>query len=476
MKKNIIFTLFGIMCATGAVTTDSIAACDECPTGGLTHTSTITGEAPWEDNSSTNGAHADKLVFWENCNMHEDNEISYYKCNTTNDGKCIYGRATVYPTGAYPARIDDTVDEHLICCDASTSGTPKWKQITPTTNWTGKDTNGCAEVIAAGTCLNNSNAPIFRAGEYFSSTSCSDTAADENTEEQSPSETYTRPANCPASANTCLRNVYTNATLLFANAQYATTAWSSNARISSPEQRVMYWQNCGTRCFESYGCQTDLNGTQLNHGKFIYAPLRDDREGAYTYKIIGRNDTNRLADQYKLLYCDASQNKWIKLTKANATYDTSNYTQITLGNKTLYVSATENITERTLWSTERNAPTEDEEDNSEEDLERPDEEEVEECGDDAEKIQAINSAMAILNTFKYTDDTSVWTTAEGKFNTARLGTDIASGIAMGLTGGLVSNVIIKNKQVKQGIQGYQCTVGSEVIADYGDEFIVNLAY
>lgn len=475
MKKNIIFTLFGIMCATGAVTTDSIAACDVCATAGLNVTQTTKGALPWDDTSSANGEYAHQLVFWENCNKHQNETISYYKCDAMNDRKCIFGRATVYSTGAYPALIDDTddtIEERLICCDAPTNGTAKWTPIQHTNDWTGIPRTGCTEVIAANCPINN-NAPIFRAGDYFSSTSCLDTAAD--TEEQSPTETYTRPANCPASANTCLRNVYTDAKLLFANAQAATAAWAWNARLSYTKRRVMYWKNCGTTCFESYGCQTDQDDTQLNHGKFIYAPLRADNEGAYTYKIIGSNDLDPgedLADRYELLYCDASQNKWIKLTKAE-NVDTTEYKQITVDGKTLYVSATDNISARTLWSTEQTAPTQEE---IEEEDEDQDEDDENACQSYSTKIHAINSAMDILNKFKYTDDTSVWTTAEGKFNTARLGTDIASGIAMGLTGGLVSNVIIKNKQIKQGIQGYQCTVDSNIIADYGDEFVIDLAY
>lgn len=478
MKKNIIFTLFGIMCATGAVTTDSIAACDVCATEGLNEVQDTKGDLPWDDTSSANGQYAHQLVFWKNCDKHENETISYYKCDTTNDRKCIYGRAKVDITGAYPARIDDTddtIEERLICCDA-TAG--KWKEIESRRNWTGIARTGCTEVIAANCPINN-KAPIFRAGDYFSSTSCLETAADNDTEveDQSPSETYTRPANCPASANKCLTNVHTDATL-FANAQGATAAWDSHAKRSEPELRVMYWKNCFTEtetaCFESYGCNT------TNDKKFIYAPLSRDQktgeadgEGAYAYKIVGSFDP----DQYELLYCDASQNKWIKLTKADANDDnTTSYQPITAGDMTLYVSSKENISTATLWSTAQAPATQDEIDDDEDEDEDDDEEVEDACQSYSTKIQAINNAMTTLNAFKYKDDTSVWTTAEGKFNTARLGTDIASGIAMGLTGGLVSNVIIKNKQIKQGFQGYQCTVDSNIIADYGDEFVIDLAY
>ena len=449
------------MCATGAVASN---VCPVCVSDGLSTTST-TGTRPWDLEMDTAYIRGNMLIFWESCtDTHSNNHYTYYNCDSSSHGKCVYGRATVQNSGNYPAQINAANDKKLICCDAPAGGTAKWKQIRHTQNWSNKSTDGCKQVL--NNCDQNSNQPAYKAGDYWSEASCLDmSGSEENT-----SETYTRPANCPESANTCLKNVHTNATL-FVNANGATAAWASNAPISAPEKRVMYWQNCGTTCFEAYGCQTDQNSTQLNHGKYIYAPLYHDQntgpangEGAYAYKIIGSSDP----DRYELLYCDASQNKWIKLTKADATDDTTNYIPITVGSKTLYVSSPDNISATTLWSTAKAAPTQ----NGEEEEEAI----PQQCQSDRRKIQAITTAMNTLKAFKYTDDTCVWTTAEGKFNTARLGSDIASGIAMGLTGGLVSNVIIKNKQIKQGIQGYQCTVDSNIIADYGDEFVIDLAY
>ncbi|MDW2994919.1 MAG: hypothetical protein R8N24_02745 [Alphaproteobacteria bacterium] len=85
----------------------------------------------------------------------------------------------------------------------------------------------------------------------------------------------------------------------------------------------------------------------------------------------------------------------------------------------------------------------------------------------------VQASMDVLNNFVANASVNVWVNEEGKFNVARLGTDIASGAVMGTVGGLVSNVIIKKKQLEKGMSGYYCTVGSEPIADYGDEFIID---
>jgi NhaP-type Na+/H+ and K+/H+ antiporter len=80
--------------------------------------------------------------------------------------------------------------------------------------------------------------------------------------------------------------------------------------------------------------------------------------------------------------------------------------------------------------------------------------------------------MGVLNDFVATADVSVWVNKDGKFNVARLGTDIASGVVLGTVGGLVSNAIIKKNQMEKGMDGYYCTVGDDFVADYGDEFTI----
>ena len=70
---------------------------------------------------------------------------------------------------------------------------------------------------------------------------------------------------------------------------------------------------------------------------------------------------------------------------------------------------------------------------------------------------------------------SGWKTAEGKFNTMRLASDLSAGVVLGTVGGVVSGVVIKKKQVEKGFDALHCTVGGQTIADWGDEFSVGLA-
>jgi hypothetical protein len=68
----------------------------------------------------------------------------------------------------------------------------------------------------------------------------------------------------------------------------------------------------------------------------------------------------------------------------------------------------------------------------------------------------------------------VWKDAEGKFNTARLASDLTAGIVLGTVGGVVSGVVIKKKQVEKGFEALHCTVGGQKVAGWGDEFMVGL--
>ena len=72
------------------------------------------------------------------------------------------------------------------------------------------------------------------------------------------------------------------------------------------------------------------------------------------------------------------------------------------------------------------------------------------------------------------DNRSVWKNAEGKFNTARLASDITAGVVLGTVGGVVSGIIIKKNQVKKGFEALHCAVGGQTVADWGDEFSVGL--
>jgi len=90
--------------------------------------------------------------------------------------------------------------------------------------------------------------------------------------------------------------------------------------------------------------------------------------------------------------------------------------------------------------------------------------------------QAFKDASASLQGFFQSakNDANVWKDADGKFNTARLASDLTAGVVLGTVGGVVSGVVIKKKQVEKGFDALQCTVGGQKIADWGDEFEVGL--
>jgi hypothetical protein len=65
-------------------------------------------------------------------------------------------------------------------------------------------------------------------------------------------------------------------------------------------------------------------------------------------------------------------------------------------------------------------------------------------------------------------------TADGKFNTVRLASDLTAGVVLGTVGGVVSGVVIKKKQVEKGFEALHCAVGGHTVADWGDTFEVGL--
>ena len=88
----------------------------------------------------------------------------------------------------------------------------------------------------------------------------------------------------------------------------------------------------------------------------------------------------------------------------------------------------------------------------------------------------VKNAQSVLSAFFSTaqSNASVWKNAEGKFNTARLASDLTAGVVLGSVGGVVSGVVIKKNQVKKGFEALHCAVGGQKVADWGDEFNVGL--
>ena len=68
---------------------------------------------------------------------------------------------------------------------------------------------------------------------------------------------------------------------------------------------------------------------------------------------------------------------------------------------------------------------------------------------------------------------SKWRTADGKFNTARLASDLTAGVVLGTTGALVTSSVVKKKQVKDGFESLECTVGGQHVGAWGDVFRID---
>ena len=96
-------------------------------------------------------------------------------------------------------------------------------------------------------------------------------------------------------------------------------------------------------------------------------------------------------------------------------------------------------------------------------------------------VQIENELNAILNLYAKINTTyssvfdierSVWKTADGKFNTARLLSDSIAGVVLGTAGGLITANVVKKNQIENGFEDMRCTVGGQSVADWGDEFSV----
>lgn len=69
---------------------------------------------------------------------------------------------------------------------------------------------------------------------------------------------------------------------------------------------------------------------------------------------------------------------------------------------------------------------------------------------------------------------NVWKDAEGNFNTARLVSDSVAGVVLGTAGGLITSSVVKKNQVENGFEDLKCTVGGQIVADWGDQFRVGI--
>lgn len=82
-------------------------------------------------------------------------------------------------------------------------------------------------------------------------------------------------------------------------------------------------------------------------------------------------------------------------------------------------------------------------------------------------VKSIDGLRSGLNVSK-------WKDKEGNFNTARLLSDSVAGVVLGTAGGLITSNIVKKNQIKGGFEDIHCVVQGQVVADYGDEFVVGV--
>lgn len=99
------------------------------------------------------------------------------------------------------------------------------------------------------------------------------------------------------------------------------------------------------------------------------------------------------------------------------------------------------------------------------------------CKDSATTLQAeskkkIEDIKNKIDEHKNGLNTSVWKDKNGNFNTARLASDSIAGVVLGTAGGLITSHVIKKNQLKNGFEDIKCSIGGQVVAEYGDEFEV----
>lgn len=89
--------------------------------------------------------------------------------------------------------------------------------------------------------------------------------------------------------------------------------------------------------------------------------------------------------------------------------------------------------------------------------------------------QKIRTIAAHISSMSASLGVSAWKTKEGNFNSARLVSDSVAGIVLGTAGGLITANVIKKNQVGAGFEDIHCAVGGQIVADYGDKFLVGAA-
>ncbi len=96
------------------------------------------------------------------------------------------------------------------------------------------------------------------------------------------------------------------------------------------------------------------------------------------------------------------------------------------------------------------------------------------AADPTANVARITSAVTSIEKRVSSLDASVWKTAEGNFNGARLASDSIAGVVLGTAGGLITSSVVKKNQIKSGFEDIVCTVGGQVVGNYGDQITVGI--
>jgi len=86
--------------------------------------------------------------------------------------------------------------------------------------------------------------------------------------------------------------------------------------------------------------------------------------------------------------------------------------------------------------------------------------------------EQIAAATKTLNSITDKANVSVWKNKDGNFNTSRLISDSVAGVVLGTAGGLITSHIVKKNQLSGGLNKIHCVIGGQIVALFGDEFII----
>ena len=92
----------------------------------------------------------------------------------------------------------------------------------------------------------------------------------------------------------------------------------------------------------------------------------------------------------------------------------------------------------------------------------------------ANSRRQITASVTWLEDFRAQLGQSVWKNADGGFNTSRLVSDSVAGVVLGTAGGLITSSVVKKNQIKNGFDDIHCTVGGQIVADYGDMLTIGI--